>query len=182
MLKQCVVCDTWFDARGSAKCCSPECKRERERERERERNRERYHNDPVYRERQREWQRERKREWMKDPEYRERERERERERYGKKQLDKKFKTLQTGIEQFLKEKKGKNKMAKQAEIDYNNAYNAALNDALSLIDSFIFDIEMSQISSKQATAMSSRFRELQTEIRDKKKVITFNKQSTERKA
>ena len=69
------------------------------------------------------------------------------------------------------------KMAKQAEIDYNNGYNDALNDALSLIDSFIFDIEMSQISSKQATAMSSKFRELQTEIRDKKKVITLNKQS-----
>ena len=68
-------------------------------------------------------------------------------------------------------------MAKQAEIDYNNGYNAAMNDALSLIESFIFDIEMSQISSKQATAMSSMFRELQTEIRDKKKVITFNKQS-----
>jgi len=72
-------------------------------------------------------------------------------------------------------------MAKQTEIDYNNGYNAALNDALSLIDSFIFDIEMSQISSKQATAMSSRFRELQTEIRDKKKDITLNKQSIERK-
>ena len=72
-------------------------------------------------------------------------------------------------------------MAKQAEIDYNNGYNAAMNDALSLIESFIFDIEMSQISSKQATAMSSMFRELQTEIRDKKKVITLNKQSIERK-
>ena len=82
MLKQCVVCDTWFDARGSAKCCSPECKRDRERERKREQ----YHNDPVYRERQR---------------------ERERERLRKKQLDKKFKSLQTGIEQFLKERKGK---------------------------------------------------------------------------
>ena len=68
-------------------------------------------------------------------------------------------------------------MAKQAEIDYNNGYNAALNDALSLIDSFIFDIEMSQMSCKQATAISSMFRELQTEIRDKKKVITLNKQS-----
>ncbi len=68
-------------------------------------------------------------------------------------------------------------MAKQAEIDYNNAYNEALNDVLEIVDSFIFDIEMSQISSKQATAMSSRFRELQTEIRDKKKVITLNKQS-----
>lgn len=72
-------------------------------------------------------------------------------------------------------------MAKQAEIDYNNGYNEALNDVLEIVDSFIFDIEMSQISSKQATAMSSRFRELQAEIRDKKKIITINKQSTERK-
>ena len=68
-------------------------------------------------------------------------------------------------------------MAKQAEIDYNNGYNEAMNDVLEIVDSFIFDIEMSQISSKQATAMSSRFRELQTEIRDKKKDITLNKQS-----
>lgn len=72
-------------------------------------------------------------------------------------------------------------MAKQTEVDYNNGYNAALNDVLEIVDSFIFDIEMSQMSCKQATAMSSRFRELQTEIRDKKKVITLNKQSIERK-
>ena len=110
MLKRCIVCNTWFDARGSAKCCSPECKRERKREW--------YRNNPEYRERAREYQRER----MKDPEYRERKRERDRERYHndpeyrewklerdrerlrKKQLDKKLKSLQTGIEQFLKEK------------------------------------------------------------------------------
>ena len=59
-------------------------------------------------------------------------------------------------------------MAKQAEIDYNNGYNEAMNDALSLIDSFIFDIEMSQISSKQATAIISQLQQLQQEIRDKK--------------
>ena len=87
MLKQCVVCDTWFDARGSAKCCSPECKRDRERERKREQ----YHNDPEYRERLLE----RQREWLR-----------------KKQLDKKFKSLQTGIEQFLKENKGQAKNGK----------------------------------------------------------------------
>ena len=86
MLKQCVVCDTWFDARGSAKCCSPECKRERLRE----------------------WKRDRR----KDPEYREREREYQREWLRKKQLDKKFKSLQTGIEQFLKENKGQAKNGK----------------------------------------------------------------------
>jgi hypothetical protein len=49
---------------------------------------------------------------MKDPEYRERERERNREWKRKKQLDKKFKSLQTGIEQFLKENKGQTKNGK----------------------------------------------------------------------
>ena len=107
MLKQCIVCNTWFDARGTAKCCSPVCKRERYREWKRERR-----IDPEYRERERERKRERLRELRKDPEYRERKREWDREWLRKKRLDKKFKSLQTGIEQFLKENKGQTKNGK----------------------------------------------------------------------
>jgi len=40
MLKRCVICGNWFDAKRAAKCCSPNCKRERERERKREHHRE----------------------------------------------------------------------------------------------------------------------------------------------
>ena len=37
MLKECVVCGRFFEARGNSKTCSSECGKERKRERERER-------------------------------------------------------------------------------------------------------------------------------------------------
>jgi hypothetical protein len=64
-------------------------------------------------------------------------------------------------------------MAKQAEIDYNNGYNEALNEVLEMIDSIIFNIDTSLMHGKQATAIISQLQQLQQEIRDKKRSLQF---------
>ena len=71
MLKQCIICENWFDTkdRGSrAITCSDGCSKKRKRERYRERRQERYQNDPDFRERTLK----NSREWYKKPGNRER--------------------------------------------------------------------------------------------------------------
>ena len=76
MLKQCIICENWFDTkdRGSrAITCSDGCSKKWKRKRERERRQERYQNDPDYREWALKYNRKRRQErCQNDPDYRER--------------------------------------------------------------------------------------------------------------
>jgi hypothetical protein len=76
MLKECVVCGRFFEARGNSKTCSMKCGKERCRKNSRERKR-KWYTIPENRERDRE----RKRKWYTIPENRERNRERMRKWY-----------------------------------------------------------------------------------------------------